>query len=98
MALSTAASCTGVARCTRRCAAIHRRCGQHCGQAGLAAPQAANLLRVGFIAQTLSSKKSLQINDLHEHDTAVTGKWVEILNAGAAVEFLRRVHVGVAGG
>jgi hypothetical protein len=98
MALSAAASCPGVARRTRPCAAIHRRCGQHCGQAGLASPQAANLLRVGFIAQTLSSKKSLQINDLHEHDTTVTGTSGGSANGGAVVEFSTRIHVGVAGG
>jgi hypothetical protein len=93
---------TGVARGTRRMTvlmpAIHRRCGQHCGQDGRAEPQAANLLRVPFVAQTLSSKKSFKINDLHTHDTAMTGKSGSAANVGAVVEFLPRTHVEVARG
>jgi methyl coenzyme M reductase beta subunit len=77
---------------------IHRRCGQHCGQTGCAGPQAANLLRAAFIAQTLSSKKALRINDLLEHDTAVTGIVVGIASASAVVEFFCRTSVEVAGG
>jgi hypothetical protein len=93
---------TSVARRTRRGSffspAIHCRCGQHCGQAGLVGPQAANLLRAAFVAQSLSSKKALRIKDLLEHDTAVTCMLVGSDHAIAVVEFLCRTSIEVARG
>jgi hypothetical protein len=50
------------------------------------------------IAQTLSRKKLLKINDLHVYVSAVTGNAPRRAMSGAVVEFSARAIPGFAGG
>jgi hypothetical protein len=96
------AAAPAVARWTRSVAgvmpAIHRRCGQHCGQPADAAPQAANLLGPRFIALTLGRRKPLQINDLHDDDNAVTAVLAVRPLIGEVVEFSHSGFARIAHG
>jgi hypothetical protein len=60
-------------------------------------PKPAQILGFHQIAQLLGRKKSLKINDLHECESAVTGKWSLQPSIGVLVEFSMPVVAGLSG-
>jgi hypothetical protein len=69
---------------------VHRFCGQLCGEPGRAGPQAAPVHAREHGAQHFSREIPLQINGLHDFDTAVTRVVAFSACAGAPVEFQSR--------
>jgi hypothetical protein len=73
---------------------FHRFCGQLCGQPGVEPRQGANFRAPEQVAQSLSMKKSLKINELLGYDSVVTRVFRRSRTLLRTVEFLHSTERG----